>query len=343
METIEPRERVKVSPIFQATMIFLSASIIALGFSIRTAYFRSLDEPMIFKTISPQKLREFGGFPESINVGLQIDHFHEFDVIKNQFTFSGNVWFEFEGDAVAIEPLSDFEFDRATILYRSEPDTKVIGSKLVVRYVIKVAFNTGLVYADFPADSHRVNLVLTHPFISPEEIVFENKADDFIFEDELWQFGWRKAGLVVKQGYGESKLSEQGNEKTVLRPLVGFSIDVQRYGARSLLAILLPIWLIYYLMFFALSVDAGPSITVALGGITGILAYRYVIEQLSPKTGDLMISDYIFFLILASAMLIFLFTQFDLYVIKLSLAAKKIGIALIHLFTVLVSIYLLIP
>ncbi len=343
MENIQTIERTKVSPLFQAAMIFISASIIAIGFSLRTAYFRSLDEPMTFKTISPQKLREFGGFPESINVGLQIDHFHEFDVIKNQFVFSGNVWFEFEGDTVAIEPLSNFEFDRATILYRSLPDTKIIGSKLVVRYVIKVAFNTGLQYADFPVDSHRINLVLTHPFISPEEFIFENKADDFIFEDELWQFGWRKSNLFVKQGYAESKLSEQNVEKTVLQPLVGFSIDIQRYGGRSLLAILLPIWLIYYLMFFALSVDAGPSITVALGGITGILAYRYVIEQLSPRTGDLMISDYIFFLILASAMLIFLFTQFDLYVMKLGLGAKKIGIASIHLFTVAVTIYFLLP
>jgi hypothetical protein len=96
-------------------------------------------------------------------------------------------------------------------------------------------------------------------------------------------------------------------------------------------------------MFFALSVETAPSVTITLGGITGTLAYRYVIEQLSPVTGELMLSDHFFFLLLTSSLLVFLLNKIDLFVMHLSLNTKRIAILGIHLFTISASIYLLSP
>ena len=336
-------EREKVSPIFQATMMIMSGLIIFMSFYYRIELFRALDEPLVHETISPQKLRELGGYPEYVDVGLEIERFQEFNVTKNQFTFTGNVWFEFEAGSVSIDTLKDFAFDRATILYRSEPDTRLLGSKLMVRFLIKVAFNTGLVNSDFPVDDHRINIVLSHPFVSPEEIIFEARATNFVFDSNLLSSGWNTIDKSVKSGFTEARLSEQGTEKMVLQPMVAFSIDVERYGARYVLAILLPIFLMFFLIFYCLSVDAAPSVAVSLGGITGILAYRYVIEQLSPPTGDLMMSDHFFFLILTSAMLVFLLNKLDLFVMQLDMKKKVLGVVLIHMFTVIASIYMLFP
>lgn len=337
------QEREKVSPLFQFTLIFLSGVVIFLMFSFRTSHFRPLDEAMVFSDMTPQTLRKFGGYPHYVSVGMEIDHFEQFNVTKNEFIFAGNVWFEFEGGSVAIEELNHFQFDRASILFRSEPVVTRIDTRLMVRYFVKVLFSTGLVYKDFPVNSHRVDLVLTHPYLSPEEVVFENRADDFVFTSNLHQFGWHKIGLLVSQGYLEARLSELDHDKTIFQPIAGFSIDVLPYGIRSLFAIMLPILLIYFLMFFSLSVDTNASITVALGGITGILAYRYVIEQLSPKTAELMISDYVFFLVLAAAMMIFVLNQIDLFVYRLTPLMKRVGISVIHFFTVSWTIYLLLP
>ena len=339
----EPKNREKVSPVFQAIFIVVSALIIILGFYFRIAVYTNRDEPIVHQPITPEKFRELGGFPEAINVGLQIDHFQDFNVTKNQFQFSGNLWFEFEAGTISLEALNDFKFERATILYRSEPDTKLNGSQLMVRYLIKVAYNSGLVFSDFPLDDHRINLVLAHPFISPEEVIFETKTSNFVFDGKLLPFGWNAVRFTVKEGFSESRLSKLDAQRSVVQPLVGFVMDVERYGARYLLAILLPIFLLYFLMFFSFSVDAGPSITVTLGGMTGILAYRYVIEQLSPQSGDLMLSDYFFFLILTSAMLIFLLNQLDLFVLQLSVNKKKAGITIVHLYTLTAAIYLLLP
>ncbi len=150
-------------------------------------------------------------------------------------------------------------------------------------------------------------------------------------------------GLSVKSGYEKASLRENSPTKIVMQPVVGFSLDIKRYGPRFTLTILLPILIIYFLMFFALSVDALTSVTITLGGITGILAYRYVIEQLSPLSGDLMMSDYFFFLFLTSAVLIFLLNKVDIFLWGIELGLKKLGITLIHSFTIGTAIYLLLP
>lgn len=336
-------EREKVSPLFQAAFIVISAGIIFLGFYFQLGNFRNHDERIVYEPITPEKLRDLGGLPETINVGLHIDNFQEFSVTKNYFEFSANLWFEFEAGTISLDALNGFKFERGTMLYRSEPDTQLNGTKLMVRYLVKVGFNSGLVFSDFPLDDHRINIVITHPFISPEEVVFETKASNFIFDGNLSPFGWQDINRSVKYGFNEFRLSALEKDKKFIQPIIGFSLDIERYGSRYLVAVLLPIFLIYFLMFFCLSVEASSSVTVALGGITGILAYRYIIEQLSPQSGDLMLADHFFFLILTSAMLIFLLNKWDLFVQRLSMNKKKIGISIIHLFTVAATVYLLVP
>lgn len=342
-KTSDTPGRERVSPYFLTVMIFITASILVLSCYIRIAYFRTFDEPIYYESFTPQKLREFGGSPEFVDVGLHIDRFQEFDVTKNKFQFSGSLWFEFEAGAVSIETLQNFAFERGTILYRSDPDTALDGTRLLVRYLVRVAYNAGLIFTDFPLDDHRINLVLTHPFLSPEEVIFDTKTTDFIYGGNLIPFGWRMVGRSVKSGYTVADLTEDAKPRQVLQPVVGFSLDIERYGVRYTLAIILPILLIHFLMFFCLSVETGPSVTIALGGITGTLAYRYVIEQLSPLTGDLMLSDHFFFLILTSSMLIFLLNKVDLFLLRLPLSIKKLAVFGIHVFTLSAALYLLTP
>jgi hypothetical protein len=340
-KSVDLVSREKVSPYFQMFMILLSTLVLVAGFYLRMEKFSTADEPVRRETLTPKKLKEFGGAPEYIDVGLHINRFQEFDVTKNKFQFFGSVWFQFEAGALSIETLRNFTFDRGTILYRSEPDTSLDGTRLMVRYNVQVAFNTGLVFSDFPLDDHRINLVLTHPFLAPEEAIFDSKTTDFKYSGNLIPFGWKLVGQSVTSGFSSAIISDKSPDKPIKQPIVGFSLDVERYGARYVLAILLPILLLHFIIYFCLSVDANPSVTIALGSVTGMLAYRYVIEQLSPLTGDLMLSDYFFFLFLASSGIIFLFNNIDLFVVKLPIKIKKLGIILNHLLVIVISLILL--
>lgn len=338
-----PFGREGVSPIYQSLLIFCSLAVLAFSFYIRSNVFNTLDEPIAHESVSPETLKTFGGFPEFIMVGLHIDRFQNFDVTKNNFQLSGSLWFDFNAGAISIATLEQFQFERATINYLSEPEIKLRDNRLFIRYLVNVSFNSGLVFSDFPLDDHRVNLVLTHPFISPEEIIFDTTTADFSFDGNLSSFGWQTVGLSVKSGYEKAVLSENAHNKTIMQPIVGFAIDIKRYGSRFPLTIFLPLIIIYFLMFFSLSVDVLTSVTITLGGITGILAYRYVIEQLSPLSGDLMLSDYCFFLFLGSSVVIFLFNKADIFLLGFKLGYKKLFIFLTHFFTLIAAIYLLIP
>lgn len=335
--------RERVSPYYNTLLIVFTASILVLACYLRMAYFQVFDEPIYYQALTPQKLKDFGGHPQFIEVGLHIDRFQEFDVTKNRFQFTGSLWFEFEAGAVSIDTLQNFAFERGTILSRSEPDTSFNGTRLVVRYIVRVQYNAGLIFTDFPLDDHRVNLVLTHPFLSPEEVIFDTKTTNFIYRGSLIPFGWRMVGRSVKSGYTSANLTEDTERRPVMQPVVGFALDIERYGIRYTLAILLPILLIHFLMFFSLSVETGPSVTIALGGITGTLAYRYVIEQLSPLTGELMLSDHFFFLFLTSSLFVFLLNKIDLFFVRIPLNIKKLAVLAIHLFTLSASIFLLTP
>ncbi len=333
--------RERVSPYYQTALIIFTTIVLIIASYIRMQSFRVFDEPISYQSLTPSKLKEFGGAPEFIDVGLHIDRFQEFNVTKNSFILNGSLWFEFEAGAVSLETLEKFSFERGTILSRSEPDTSLLGTRLLVRYLVRVAFNTGLIFKDFPLDYHRINIVVTHPFLSPEEVIFDTKATDFVYRGSLIPFGWNMIGRSVKSGYTESMLTDDSKPRKIMQPLAGFSIDIERYGVRYTLAILLPILLIHFLMFFSMSVETNPSVSIALGGITGILAYRYVIEQLSPTTGDLMLSDHFYFLFFTSSLLVFLLNKIDLFITPLPLNIKKLGILGIHFFTLSASLYLL--
>ena len=336
-----PSERKKISPLFQVLMIAINLIITSFMLTYRLTYFRTQDIQPKFQTITPKKLKEFGGFPGIIKVGLYIDQFQDFSMVKNKFSFNGVVWFEMNTGLVSIDTLEQFNFEQAKILYRSPPDTKIIKDKLLVLYNVRIEFSSRLNFADFPFDDHRIHLILTHPFISPEEVLFSSSQREFVLKAETMSYGWKVVNHLVKTGYIKSQLDKYDKRKTLYNPTAVFFIDFERYGFRYIISIILPLFLILYLVFFSLSLNTNPSVSLSTGGITAILAYRFVIENLSPVSGDFMLSDKIFFLVLAASCLIFFFNTFDLFAIQLRSWQKKMVITAIHGAIILCTSYLL--
>lgn len=334
-------ERQKVSPYLQLFMTIVAAGILMIAFHARMLQYRTSDEPVVYETLTPRKLLEFGGPSQLVDVGLHIDRFQQFDIIKNDFEFTGSLWFLFEAGTVPLKVLEEFIFYGGTILDKSAPEISIHGTKLLANYMLRVKFSTGLNFKYFPLDDHDINLILTNPFVSPDEIVFTTRSSNFTFGGNLKNYGWADVGHFIKAGFIQSNLTHPERLPSEYHPLLGFSISAERYGYRYVLAILFPIILVYLLMFFVFSLETHQSVGLALTGITVILAYRYVIEAMSPMSGDMMLSDHFFFMILTSAMFILVLNQIDLFLTPLPLRLKKLGILAIHIFTCSASIYLL--
>ncbi|MFA6066502.1 MAG: hypothetical protein WC707_04975 [Candidatus Babeliaceae bacterium] len=330
-----------VRPLFQLIMIVITGSILAVSLYRSSLYFTSTDPTPAISRLTPKILEGFAGNPSVVRTGIFISDFLTFDPVKNDFIFKGIVWFELDPAIISIDMLKKFTFERAEILERSEPYTRIINDKLFVRYDVKVRFKTQLQYSYFPFDDHRIFLQLVHGVVSPDEMIFESSSADFIVHFSTAALGWTAIDRHVVTGFIESDVDPYDPKKNVYHPSVLFSIDYQRNGIRYALTILLPLLLIFFVSLFIFSIDAFKYSTVAVslaaGSVTALLAYRFVIENFSPAVGYFMLSDYIFFLFLFASSFVFFFS---IILVKLTHLLKKIIIMGLHTFVSGVCIYL---
>jgi hypothetical protein len=320
-----------VSPLFQFVLIIASALLMTVALYRGIISFTTFDVAPPMEIVSPQKLIEFGGSPGIAKVGLYIDQFQTFDMVKNEFIFSGSIWFQFVPGIISLNTLEKFEFARGQILYRSAPDTMLLDQYILVKYNIRVSFTSDLNYTCFPIDDHRIFLMLIHHFVSPNELLFESTQQEFIILPDTTIFGWTELNRTVTTGYLSEVLDSNDARKTHQYPVTLFALDYARSGVRYIITILLPLLLIFYLTLFSLSLDEKAAITLSTGSITAIIAYRFVIENISPAVGYLMISDYLFFLFLACSFLVFFLNTIEMFTERVPVTYKQIAVCVLHL------------
>jgi hypothetical protein len=335
-----PKPEAKVRPIIQVTLIIISLSIIWFCLYKRLNKFKTSDPkpPIIF--VTPETYKNFGGFPDTVKIGLYINQFREFNIVSNKFDFNGIIWFEFDPDVISLEILEKFVFKKGEIKQKSDPDTQLIDGKLLVRYNIRVAFSSPLNYAAFPLDNHTLNLTVINHFVSPSEILFSSSNREFIIKAKTESDGWTRVNQSVATGFEKSEIDPYDDRKTSYNPIAIFSIDYARYGIRYVLSIMMPLLLIFYLTLFSFSWGASGGLSLAIGGVTATLGYRFVIENLSPKTGYFMLSDHIFFLFLTANAIAFFINLIDLYAKKLSWQEKYASLIGLHVTVIFSCIYL---
>jgi hypothetical protein len=290
--------------------------------------------------ITPTVYQQFGGFANFVTVGLFIDRFQTFDITNNTFVFTGYVWFKYLAGTVSTRNLEQFYFLQGDILERSAPETQVVDQYMLTTFHVKVKFSSVLNYKDFPFDGHRIRISISHNNLSPEEIVFESTERDMTIKSDETQAGWHKIDQDIDTGFLESAIDSYDKRNTQYHPAVTFSIDYERYGIRFILSIFLPLLLIFYVALFGFSLDEGSALRNAVGSVTGILGYRFVIDNLSPKVGYFMISDSIFFLILTLTcftLILFIVTVFRGATI--TTRTKEIILVALHLIINIMSAY----
>lgn len=331
----------QVSPQFQLFFIVVSFICVSFFLHYRTSTFNFTDEAPQIELITPQKLTEFGGNTNHVKTGIYINQFEKFDIVKNEFTFSGFIWFEFNPDIISLKTIEKFSFERGEIHSKSEADTQINHGKLTARYHIRASFSSPIDYRSFPLDDHRIFISLTHQFVTPTEMLFEASQRRMIIDTDLTSFGWQKIDQTVMNGYISKRIDTQTHQTIMQTPIAIFALDIARYGTRNLLSIFLPLLLLFYLALFSFSFkEKELMLSLSAGSVTGILGYRFVIESLSPQVGYSMISDYIFLLFLISSVIIFLYNTIDLFYNAISLRHKQLFIILFHLLISSLSIYL---
>lgn len=305
----------KASTKLQIVLLITFTIFLAWSFYKTIGVFYSVDEYPPIVSMTPQRVVKLGGSPATVDVGIFIRGLPEFDITKGKVSADLIVWFLFDPRLLSLDTISKFAFDNADTLYKSAPYTRVEGKKIIVRYDMKVLLRTSLNYKHFPLDDHRIDFMLTNYFLSPSEVVFKASRANMILSPEVRTTGWVSVDKFVRTGYLSDSLDPYNEDNSVLHPRTIFSFDFARTGFRHIMLIVIPLLLIFIITLFSLSFNPyGPFTTaimpISAGGITAIIAHHFVVDRMSPVTGYLMISNYLFLFTLTGCTFVFLINVF---------------------------------
>lgn len=249
--------------------------------------------------------------PPVVQCGMYVNEFSEFSIITNQFTVDVFVWFVFYPSRIDKDMVEAFTFERGTIVSKEKQEMKFIGERLFTQYKVRVKFTSSLFFRDFPFDDHRIYLTLINDQLSPDEMNFSGSVQTFHFNPELQLSGWDVINANVRAGVKSAVLDRRAHEH-IEYPCLTFSLDLKRRGIRQALIIILPMLGMFFIAYISLSfvhIEIMPKINVVnipLGSIMGLLAYRFVLENITPKVGYFTLTDHMFFIFLTNAFMVFL-------------------------------------
>ncbi len=250
-----------------------------------------------------------------VKVGLTITNIPEFDISDNKFVADLIVWFEFDSAKVPLEVIDKFSFDRGKIDEKSDPFISKNGSMVFARYRLRLTFSSPLDQRMFPLNDHTLYLTLKNEYIEADKFAFIAAQSSFYIEPEAETDVWTVVGKATEAGYFEDRLGEHTTQ-SLKYPGVVFSIDLAKQGMRKVFLIMLPMLILFILASFSFLLDpkklASSILGLSTGTLTGLIAYRFVIERVEPNVGYFTFTDHVFNLFLVAIFIIYMVNLFAL-------------------------------
>jgi hypothetical protein len=312
------------TPIISPFFLFIAIAITTICVTILifrfTTTFITTDQPANLHYLSTQTIKDLHGSPAIVNVGLRINNFEQFDMVKDSFTFDGILSFKFNPNQISLETVKNFSFKHGKILSISPPTTTITDNMLTARYDIQIQFTNYINSKYFPLDDHLISIILVQKDVSPGELIYDANNEDFIIGQDMNFIGWHNVGQNVETGYIEERLNQFDSTKTLYRPTAVFSIQYGRKGSiRNTMTIVFPLLALFFISLFSLILerrsgfDSGAIVELSSSSIIGLIAYRFVMEELSPKVGYFLYADYIYYFLLSLTFLVLIANLLDSY------------------------------
>jgi hypothetical protein len=323
------REKRHVSPLFQL-LVFCVAWLPLCAF-----LYLALHTFRVHDAQPELRVNNHSTAKHSVKMGLYINDFEQFDLAKQTLVFNGIVWAEFDPTVLSFDLVKQFSFEKGKIIDKGEPSIETRGTVTFARWPLRVKLHVNFNYRAFPLDNHVLFIVLENNKLIAPEVMLVSDTSCFEVAQGARLVNWEIVNERVENGHACVQLQDNSLEKQICSPRILFSISCKKHDLRHLLSILLPLLLIFFLTLFSFSFDVekwfDTLISISMGGITALLAYRFVIESLSPDVGYFMLSDYLFILFLVAVFAVFFFNT---TILHLPARTKKIAICLLHAFTV---------
>lgn len=268
----------------------------------------------------PQQEAQLTQGAARVSTGIYIKNFNEFNIHNNSFEVEANVWFKFDPNQVSLETIKKFQFEHGTIVKKSDPKIRMIGSKVSAVFDTRIRFTSHLIHRTFPFADHRIFLIMKLVEVSPDDLYFEAKKSNFRISKNVKPLGWQLKNFESKAGYIKEPLSIDNPQIRVEQPRLIYAFEFKKPGFRNVSIILGPGIFLFFFALVSLLIQTQRSkqdsrsvapIQIAMGSITGLLVLRFVVESLSPSVGYFTIIDYFYSLVFIAIFIILLVNVYD--------------------------------
>lgn len=315
-----------VSPTWQAICIALSLISIISIISIRSSFVSHNDPvPPLDCAFSVPPTRT-----HTLTMGLYIDEFFSFDILKNSFGLAGSVWYSWQTDKPYDHPelLERLDIVQGTITERGTPDYIQSGDLTVMRIPIRLTFHAPINYVRFPLTDHRICLLMRNLYLDARKININAPQDSITLAHQ--PTSWSLEKITTISGCARYVL-DNASDITMHYPYIMILFNFSRHALRYIITLFLPLLVVFYVALLSLSLANSTGLSVAISACTGLAGYRFGMEGFVPQVGYFTSSDYLFFLILLAILSIIITLVFDTFVKPVALWYKKFLIAILHM------------
>ncbi|MBX9830629.1 hypothetical protein K2X40_01610 [Candidatus Babeliales bacterium] len=253
-----------------------------------------------------------------IETGIHINHFQEFSFTKNKFILDAIVWFKFAKTTESLATLQRFiikngellETERLIML--SEPIIKILGDDVLVCFHVYTKFMANIHYKRFPISDHRLNIILENRSVTAREMYFESSPENIALSDDILVKNWEPKAKHTVTGFTQANLKESDPAMEINYPAVVFSIDFKSIGARDVISLYFPLFVIFFIGLLSLTVNIINSVRLGIiaSSLPILVLFRMVIDNTSPAVGNTTHIDFIFYAIVFLSLLILFFQTY---------------------------------
>lgn len=296
------------TPSFKSWILSISILMIVGVMAYNMMRFNTTDIIPQLKPINTEAIKKLGPFTVRVKTGMFIKNFPVFDVSKNTFLIDSILWFEFDTDEMNLETVERFSIDNGSIKYKSPPDIKVFDSRIFAKFNVLFELKTDLNFHKFPFEDHRLPILLSNDFVTPDEMYYVVDGSSFQVRSEIAPAGWKFSDMSVDAGIMPLELDKQDASKKSENPKALFILNFTKTTPRRALVIFIPLFSVIFLSLMAFVMNVANTVgkvTLATTALTGLLGYRFVIEQMIPQVGYFTTTDNIYILLLVISLLNF--------------------------------------
>ncbi len=286
---------------FKTILLSLIIIYLPIIFQIVLKRFNTTDNVPQLKAINTEVLKKLGPFTVRVKIGMFIKNFPIFDVNKNTFLVDSVIWFEFNSDEIALDTIEKFSVDNGKITYKSPPDIKIDENKVFAKYNVLFELKTDLTFYKFPFEDHRLPIVISNDFVTPDEMFYTTDASSFRILPNIAPAGWKFSDTSVDTGFLPLEFDQQDMSKKTENPKALFVLNFIKASSRKSLIIFMPLFSAVFLSMLAFVMNAANVVgkfSLAITAVTALLGYRFVIEQMMPQVGYFTTTDAIYLFLL---------------------------------------------